>query len=382
MKTFFQRLLITAVISTTPLLANADKNAVDKVEGSLSVMVLGSGGPVATAKGRASAGYLLFADGKPRILMDVGGGTFQRLAKSGVNIKDLDIVLLSHLHLDHTADLSATFKTIYFHNNIARSSGAIPADEGRTAAINIYGPKETSYKGDNGTVYPNGTVIYPSTVDYAHDHYSVGPTPANPTAKPGTERYLTAFVNAISDDDGPMGAGTNVSQFAYKAHGLETDWKNIHTRTVIYSEGGLTISYIPVMHGPVPAVAYRIDYKGHSIVYSGDTSSISPNMQIISNNADLLIYDTAITDTLPANPLFHILHTSPTRMGQVATAANVGTLVLSHLTPVTDPRIKEIKSAVRAQGFTGKIKAAKDLQVYNLGDKHKHKHKHKNKHDD
>ena len=36
----------------------ADKKlAIDKVEGPLSVMVLGSGGPVATASGRASAGY-------------------------------------------------------------------------------------------------------------------------------------------------------------------------------------------------------------------------------------------------------------------------------------------------------------------------------------
>lgn len=50
------------------------KLAVNKVKGDLSVMVLGSGGPMATASGRASASYLIFADGKPRILMDVGGG--------------------------------------------------------------------------------------------------------------------------------------------------------------------------------------------------------------------------------------------------------------------------------------------------------------------
>ena len=41
-----------------------------KVKGDLSVMVLGSGGPIVTAEGRASAGYLIFTDGKHHILMD------------------------------------------------------------------------------------------------------------------------------------------------------------------------------------------------------------------------------------------------------------------------------------------------------------------------
>ena len=58
----------------------------------LSVMVLGSGGPIATASGRASAGYLIFVNDEPRILMDVGGGTYQRVAKSGVNLHALDTI--------------------------------------------------------------------------------------------------------------------------------------------------------------------------------------------------------------------------------------------------------------------------------------------------
>ena len=62
-------------ISPLALADDDDDLAVSEVEGSLSVMVLGSGGPIATAEGRASAGYLICTDGKPRILMDVGGGT-------------------------------------------------------------------------------------------------------------------------------------------------------------------------------------------------------------------------------------------------------------------------------------------------------------------
>ncbi len=322
--------------------------AVDKVEGALSVMVLGSGGPVAVTPGRASAGYLIFVDGKPRILMDVGGGTYQRLAQSGVNIRDLDIVLLTHLHIDHTGDLSAAIKTIYFHSVMARSMN--PAIAGRTLPVNIYGPASTSFPNARGSKFPNGVLQYPSTKDYADQHYSV--------VKGGVERYLNAFAPAISQ---------GASKFAYTANDLSSNWMMAGNIETVYEKDGLKITSIAVNHGPVPAVAFRIDYKGQSIVYSGDTSSKTNNMVALSQDADLLIYDTAITKDLPLNPLFHFLHTEPARIGEVASAANVKTLVLSHITPVIDARIKEVKQTIRSI-YHGEIKVAKDLKVYNLED--------------
>ena len=108
MKQLVIRTFIVTIMSTLSGLSIADNNpAVLKIEGDLSIMVLGSGGPVATAAGHASAGYMIFTDGNPspRIIMDVGGGTFQRIAQSGTNIADLDMFLLTHLHADHTGDL-------------------------------------------------------------------------------------------------------------------------------------------------------------------------------------------------------------------------------------------------------------------------------------
>ena len=355
----------------------ADKKpAVTKVEGSLSVMVLGSGGPIATAEGRASAGYLIFTDGKPRILMDVGGGTYQRLAQSGTNIKDLDIILLSHLHADHTGDLTSVMKTIYFHNNLARNQAAMQGVTlpGRTAPINIYGPTSSALPaGVPGVSYPNGKLVYPSTADYTHDHYSI--------PRGGVEHYLKAFVAGISDDDGPMGSGGPVSNFAYTANDLFSKVPGASIQPVLSTDDGLVITSIAVDHGPVPAVAFRIDYKGHSVVYSGDTGTKgrgrnpfapgnpgSGNMATLSEGADMLIYDTAVMEMggLPNNPLFHILHTQPSLIAGVAKTANVKTLVLSHLTPVTSPRVDQIKAIIEGAGFTGKIKKAKDLKVYNL----------------
>lgn len=366
-----KNILLSTVLAASAGSVSADKKtAFQKVEGNLSVMVLGSGGPIATAEGRASAGYMIFTDGKPRILLDVGGGTFQRLAKSGTNIKDLDIVLLSHLHADHTGDLTSVIKTIYFHNNLARNQAArngvtLP---GRTAPIHIYGPAVTPLPPGPGVTYPNGQTVFPSTISYADQHFSIND---------GVERYLKAFVFAISDDDGPAGPGGSVSDFSYKAHDLNARVPSAAIETVLSTDDGLVVKSIAVDHGPVPSLAYRIEYKGSSIVYSGDTGSKGrgpnqlgkENMTIISQAADILIYDAAVMEKgdAPANPLFHILHTQPSLIANVAISADVEKVILSHLTPVTSPRVHEIKDIIKHAGFKGEVKEAKDLKVYNLG---------------
>jgi len=350
-------ILLSAVLSLATFNVRADDDSDErgsKVQGSLSVMVLGSGGPMATASGRASAGYLIFVDGVPKVLMDVGGGTYQRLAASGVNIRELKYVLLSHLHIDHTGDLSPVIKTVYFHARGAKQ----PRVAGNP--IHIWGPNST------GVPFPNTTLPqYPSSEQYVHGHYQM---------PGGVERYLNLFATAISG-----------GKFEYTANNISPSVAD-GIQTLI-SDNGLVVKAIGVMHGPgvflggstvpsstVPAVAFRVEYNGHSIAYSGDTSSLTDNMITISQGADLLIYDTAITDTQPdvalnpADAVFFKLHTTPTRLGQVATAAGPRRLVLSHLTPISEPAIDNIKQVIRAQGYAGRLSVAKDLKVYNLDD--------------
>jgi len=310
----------------------------NKVKGELSVMVLGSGGPVAMSYGRASAGYLVFTDGKPRILMDLGGGSLKSLAQTDVNIKDTDIFLLSHLHADHTGDLTPTIKTLYASSTLAGTQ--------RTAPIHIYGPDK------NGIPFPGTTIAqYPSTTTYVHDHYAM---PA------GSERYLNHFF--------PTGTNQGASKFSYEVSDLNSKVAAAKVETVLSTHDGLVVKAIAVDHGSAPAVAFRIEYKGHSVVYSGDTGSNGPNMVTLSQNADMLIYDTSIMDDLPPIPILHIRHTSPTRLGEVAAVANVKLLILSHISQITEPRIDKVKQIIRAQGYRGKIKVAADLKVYNLGD--------------
>lgn len=79
----------------------------------VAVQVLGSGGPIPEGA-RASSGYLLWVDGKSRLLVDAGGGVFQRFGQAGADLEELDAILLSHLHADHSIDLLALLKGGYF----------------------------------------------------------------------------------------------------------------------------------------------------------------------------------------------------------------------------------------------------------------------------
>lgn len=352
-------LLSSAIALSTFAQADDDKLAVDKISGDLSVLVLGSGGPLGTPKGRASAGYLIYIDGKATMLMDAGGGTFNNIAKAGANIKDLETVLLTHMHADHTTDLPSIIKTMYFQNrvaNLADPGTPPPFPPGRMAKVNIYGPAA------NGVAFPPdlganpATAQYPATSAFADGHFDLNT---------GINRYLNIFTRAIS-------AGI----FGYTTTDVPPDWMTDST-TMLTSGTGMkgeyTVKSIGVNHGPVPSVAFRIDYNGKSIVYSGDTSSKGVNMISLATGADILIYDTALEKDAPnpdkpAENIFFALHTTPTRIGEVAAKAGVKKLVLSHITPGTEPNIDAIEDLIEAAGFTGKIKTAKDLKVYNVDD--------------
>jgi ribonuclease BN (tRNA processing enzyme) len=307
--------------------------AVDRVASNgLSIMVLGSGAPAAQPNGRASAGYMIFLDGKPKVLMDVGGGVYQRIADSGMNINPLEIVLLSHLHVDHVGDVDPIVKALFFHNRLA----GFPRDPDMT--LHFFGPD----KAPDGAPAP--ALRFPTTERFIHAHFD---------GTDGVEAYLNDFSQVIGQ-----------IPFNYDTVSVEHD-NSLGVRT-IYEKDGLVIKAIGVPHGPAPALAFRVEYKGKSIAYSGDTTSLSANgnMIEISRDADLLIYDTAIMDDtgLP----FSAVHTTPTRIGEVARDANAKRLVLSHITPITEPNLGQVKQLIRDAGYYGKIGVAKDLRVYNM----------------
>ncbi|MEI6533875.1 MAG: ribonuclease Z [Verrucomicrobiaceae bacterium] len=69
----------------------------------MEVFVLGAG-TVIPAENRSHAGYLVRGAALD-ILFDIGAGTISRLFAIGKSYRDIDLIVISHLHADHVLDL-------------------------------------------------------------------------------------------------------------------------------------------------------------------------------------------------------------------------------------------------------------------------------------
>tara|TARA_B100001250_G_scaffold361668_1_gene339859 strand:- start:184 stop:936 length:753 start_codon:yes stop_codon:yes gene_type:complete len=90
--------------------------------------------------------------------------------------------------------------------------------------------------------------------------------------------------------------------------------------------GNIDISCAKAEHG-VPALAYRLESGGKSIVYTGDTKP-TKTIEELSKDVDLLIHDSTF---LSPNDAERYNHSTPEQAAKVAKNANVGKLVLTHL---------------------------------------------------
>ncbi len=73
----------------------------------MKIKVLGSGTAIPSLK-RVSSAYLVVTD-RRNVLIDIGPSVVRRLLEFDYTVDDIDAVLLTHFHVDHTADLSTFF---------------------------------------------------------------------------------------------------------------------------------------------------------------------------------------------------------------------------------------------------------------------------------
>jgi ribonuclease Z len=120
--------------------------------------------------------------------------------------------------------------------------------------------------------------------------------------------------------------------------------------TVVFQTGDLKVTAFLVDHRPVePAFGYRFDYKGRSVVISGDTLP-SESLRRQAEGVDLLLHDALQPEMLRiisqasitrskviAKVTTDILtyHTFPEEAARIARDADVRHLVLFHILPPT-----------------------------------------------
>lgn len=303
--TFKSSILLLLFILTTNNTVTAAESTCG-VDGSW-LQVLGSGGPEVV--GRASTSYLIWQSGKARVLIDMGTGSMLRFQEAGASVNDLDAVLFTHFHVDHSGDLPALVKASYFSQ--------------RDRNLLIYGP--------------SGNSLMPSASEYVQNLFGVK----------GAYRYLNDYLD-----------GTE--RYQLLAGNVKASGKAIE---VIKLNEIMTVSAVPVHHGPIAALAWRIDLGKRSVVISGDMNNDNHTLVKLARQATILVAHHAIAEQ--TNKVARKLHMPPSIIGQIAEQANVKQLVLTHRMQRTIGHEEESLRFIRKQ-YTGPVKFADDLQCFKI----------------
>jgi len=123
----------------------------------------------------------------------------------------------------------------------------------------------------------------------------------------------------------------------------------------------VTIGFGEAVH-PVPAVVTRFDTPDGSVVYSGDTGPGS-DLPSLADGADVLLCEASIAGR--RNDQSYPYHLTAYEAGEIAAAAGVGTLVVTHLASGVDP---EGALAEAATTYNGEIILAMPGVAITIGD--------------
>ena len=132
---------------------------------------------------------------------------------------------------------------------------------------------------------------------------------------------------------------------------------------VVYQNNGVTVTAFLVDHAPVkPALGYRVDFGGRSVVISGDTTA-SDNLVKFAKGVDLLVHEiwTGAASTDIATSLYH---TTPEQAASVFSRAAPKLALLTHFAPMLADVTKNIRSA----GYGGPLQMGADLLSVEVGD--------------
>ena len=299
------RAVLTAVLLALASLSSAQAQPCGAK--GVAVQVLGSGGPEMQDQ-RASSSYLVWHDGVPRVLVDAGGGSALRFGQSGAQMSPIDAILFSHFHVDHSADFAALVKSSWF--------------EDRTRPLPVYGPP--------------GNDFMPSTTEFVADLFG---------GERGAYRYLSELYE-------PRERGS----YKLQPHDVAGD----RPRTAAFRSGGLAAFPARVVHGGVPALAWRVEVANTVIVFSGDTSG-EGGLAALATGANLFVAHNAVPEG--ATGVERNLHMPPSVIGQIAAGARVQHLVLSHRMLRTLGKEEQTRTEIRKR-YSGPLQFADDLDCF------------------
>ncbi|QGG90689.1 MBL fold metallo-hydrolase [Agrobacterium sp. MA01] len=266
------------------------------------------GGPAIRPGGPNPTSILLDLSGR-RIVIDCGLGVARGLVETGMSLKELDLVFITHLHSDHVLELGPLIHTAW--------------TTGLDHSVTVYGPK-------------------------------------------GTLNVWTGFLASLAYDIETRIADEGRPDLASLVEIVE------YGPGEIFREGDLVVEALRVDHPPVTdCFALKVSGADKTLVFSADTAPFPPLVDF-ARGADILVHEAMLPEGLDsivrrtgngARLREHLVasHSFAADAAQIATKAGVGMLVLNHLIPADDPAFTEDDwRAAVASHWTGPLIIGRD----------------------
>lgn len=239
----------------------------------LHVLLCGAGGPLPDPVRSGPCAAVIA--GRTLVVVDAGTGGARNLQRIGFAPARIEALFLTHFHSDHLDGLGEMA--------LLRWTGG-----GHDDPMPVYGPA-----GVEEVVEGFGRA-YRQDVGYRVAHHGAATVP-------------------------PSGAGMTAHPFAQPAPG---------EAPVVFEANGLRVTAFAVDHEPVkPAVGYRFEYGGRSLLVSGDTAK-SANLEAQARGVDLLVHE-ALAPQLVAR-----MNAAATAAGRANLAKITSDIPDYHATPV------------------------------------------------
>ena len=265
-------------------------------------------------------------------IVDAGEGSSRNILLTGLPAGKIEAVLLTHFHSDHIASLGNILMQRWVNGS-------------NTKPVEVIGPEGVEM------VVEGFNLAYKPDSGYRTAHHGTAIVP-------------------------PSGAGGIARSFNL---GPQED-----ASVVVLDQDGVKITAFKVDHRPVvPAVGYRFDYKGRSLVISGDTVYCRSLIRH-SQNADLLLHeatqvfvvkmieeeyrtssDAALAKIMSDIPQYH---TNFEDAAKIAAHAHVKHLALYHILPALPSSVilHRIFLGDAKKHYTGPITIGEDGMLISL----------------
>jgi ribonuclease BN (tRNA processing enzyme) len=311
-----------AALPVASQMARAQTGLPQSKTGSRLITLGTAGGPPPRAH-QAQSSNLLTVNGTHYVI-DAGDGVARRIAKAGINVRDIGTIFITHHHDDHTAGLGTLMSVAW--------------DNQRTSPINVYGPP-----------------------------------PTEALVKAAVQYYTISAEIRIADG----GRSIPIAQI-FNGHDVGTG--------LIYQDANIKVTAAQNSHfdfhtGPASgrhkSYSYRFEMSDRVIVFTGDTGA-SDALTELAKEADLLVTETSsfqermrgMIDSGQWQAMTPAQQEGITRqatqghmtteiIGKIATRANVKTVVLTHRSATSASLPDEV-----GKHFSGRVLIAKDLMEF------------------